>query len=248
MFGIPVGIYISTTSSSHFQERERERERTREKKRKIRKSYDEKKRKNLLEGKNERHLYHHLIFLNYSIENLVMNETSNFHSIPIHSNTQLADRWLSIYSLILILIGTPCNLLCCLIYFQKGNRTNSIKTIFGYLAILDTIVLYTFNLNYVVREFNIDYQLNYYDPKNFTRKTSSLPKDVHINIVIVKKNLEEYSLFICRSLSYLGNMHVFISSLVFRFVFSFFYSSDILLGINLRFSSSLFINLEIKSI
>lgn len=141
-----------------------------------------------------------------------MNETSDLYSIPIHSNTQLADRWLSIYSLILILIGTPCNLLCCLIYFQKGNRSNSIKTIFGYLAILDTIVLYTFNLNYVVREFNIDYQLNYYDPKNLTRKASTLPRDVHINIVIVKKNLEEYSLFICRSLSYLGKLNVHFSS------------------------------------
>ena len=134
-----------------------------------------------------------------------MNETSNPHSIPIYSSTQVADRWLSIYSLILILIGTPCNLLCCLIYFQRSNRTNSIKMIFGYLAILDTIVLYTFNLNYVVREFNIDYQLTYYDSKNVTRKSSSsLPKDLHINIVIVKKNLEEYSLFICRFLSYLG--------------------------------------------
>lgn len=136
-----------------------------------------------------------------------MNETSNQHSTPIYSSTQIADRWLSIYSLILILIGTPCNLLCCLIYFQRSNRTNSIKMIFGYLAILDTIVLYTFNLNYVVREFNIDYQLNYYESKNLTRKSStlaSLPKDLHINIVIVKKNLEEYSLFICRFLSYLG--------------------------------------------
>jgi hypothetical protein len=134
----------------------------------------------------------------------MMNETFNRHSIPIYTNTQLADRWLSIYSLILILIGTPCNLLCCLIYLKKSNRTNSIKTIFGYLAILDTIVLYTFNLNYVVREFNIDYQLNSYNESDSTKKYLTLPNDININIVVIKKNLEEYSLFVCRFLSYLG--------------------------------------------
>jgi len=132
-----------------------------------------------------------------------MNDTINLQAIRTYSNTHLADRLLSIYSLILILIGTPCNLLCCLIYFQKANRSNSIKTIFGYLSILDTIVLYTFNLNYVVREFNVDYQLIYYK-NNSTNKYSSLNNDANINIIIIKKNLEEYSLFVCRFLSYLG--------------------------------------------
>jgi hypothetical protein len=132
-----------------------------------------------------------------------MNDTINLQPIRTYSNTHLADRLLSIYSLILILIGTPCNLLCCLIYFQKANRSNSIKTIFGYLSILDTIVLYTFNLNYVVREFNIDYQLIYHE-NNSTNKYSSLNNDANINIIIIKKNLEEYSLFVCRFLSYLG--------------------------------------------
>jgi len=134
-----------------------------------------------------------------------MNDTINLQSIRTYPNTQLADRLLSIYSLILILIGTPCNLLCCLIYFQKSNRLNSIKTIFGYLAILDTIVLYTFNLNYVVREFNIDYQLIYYEGNNKTNKYLNLHNDININVIIIKKNLEEYSLFLCRFLSYLGN-------------------------------------------
>jgi len=131
-----------------------------------------------------------------------MNDSSNIDSIPTRINTQLADRLLSIYSLILILIGTPCNLVSCLIYFQKTNRSNSIKIIFGYLAILDTIVLYTFNLNYVVREFNIDYKLIYNEKSNSTNQSS----DFHgnINIIVSKKNLEEYSLFMCRFLSYLG--------------------------------------------
>jgi len=133
-----------------------------------------------------------------------MNDTTNLNSIRTYPNTQLADRILSIYSLILILIGTPCNLLCCSIYFQKANRPNSIKTIFGYLAILDTIVLYTFNLNYVVREFNVDYRFIYYNEFNSTSTDSALHSNININIVIIKKNLEEHSLFICRFLSYIG--------------------------------------------
>ncbi len=119
-----------------------------------------------------------------------MNDSSNINSIPTGINTQLADRLLSIYSLILILIGTPCNLLCCLIYFQKTNRSNSIKIIFGYLAILDTIVLYTFNLNYVVREFNIDYKLIYNEKGNSTNQSSDFHGTGTINIIVSKRNLE----------------------------------------------------------
>jgi hypothetical protein len=133
-----------------------------------------------------------------------MNDSSNIDSIPTRINTQLSDRLLSIYSLILILIGTPCNLVSCLIYFQKTNRSNSIKIIFGYLAILDTIVLYTFNLNYVVREFNLDYKLIYNDKINSTNQSSDFHGNGTINIIVSKKNLEEYSLFMCRFLSYLG--------------------------------------------
>ena len=123
-----------------------------------------------------------------------MNDSLNLYSTQIRINTQLADRLLTIYSLILILIGTPCNLLCCLIYFQKSNRTNSMKTIFGYLAILDTIVLYTFNLNYVIREFNV---VVYNGTNSSFNPISDINNDV-------KKNLEEHSLFVCRFLSYLG--------------------------------------------
>lgn len=133
-----------------------------------------------------------------------MINSSNLYSIQNRDhNTHLTDRLLSIYSLLLILIGTPCNLLCCIIYLQKVNRSNSIKIIFGYLAFLDTIVLYTFNLNYVFREFNIDVKITYINHNN---KNNSLELDDvdHINANIVKKNLEEHSLFICRFLSYSG--------------------------------------------
>jgi hypothetical protein len=133
-----------------------------------------------------------------------MNSSSNLYSIQNRNhNTQLTDRLLSIYSLLLILIGTPCNLLCCIIYLQKANRSNSIKIIFGYLAFLDTVVLYTFNLNYVFREFNVDVKITYL---NHSNQINSPDFDVsdHINAVVIKKNLEEHSLFICRFLSYIG--------------------------------------------
>ena len=188
-----------------------------------------------------------------------MNTTLNQNSFPIYPNTQLADRWLSIYSLILIIIGTPSNLLCCIIYFQKANRSNSIKTIFGYLALLDTIVLYTFNLNYVFREFNFDYQFIYYQEKN---RTNFDYNNVNINIIIIKKNLEEYSLFICRFLSYLGKkktksnisnelitlVNPWEKSITFFFFSSFFNPTNIILDLSIWFIESLFINIEIISI
>lgn len=125
-----------------------------------------------------------------------MDGTSTTASIVAHpSSTQLTDRLLALYSLLLILIGTPCNLLCCVIYFQKVNRSNSIKIIFGYLAFLDTIVLYTFNLNYVIREFNVDHK-------------ATAPKTNGSSKLTAKKNLEEYSLFACRFLSYMGKRPV----------------------------------------
>lgn len=133
-----------------------------------------------------------------------MNNSSKFNSIENSINTHIADRLLAIYSLILIFIGTPCNLLVFLIYFKKQNRTNSIKIIFSYLAILDTIVLYTFNLNYVIREFNIDYQIIYFNKQNQTYNPTYTNSIEHMNINIIKRNLEEYSLVMCRFLSYLG--------------------------------------------
>ena len=142
-----------------------------------------------------------------------MNGTSSFYSIQNrNTDIQLTDRLLAIYSLILILIGTPCNLLCCVIYFQKNNRSNSIKIIFGYLAFLDTIVLYTFNLNYVFREFSYKINSNYIPTTNTNtnnkhKNDSPYFDDGDINTILIKKNLEEQSLFICRFLSYLGKIN-----------------------------------------
>jgi len=134
-----------------------------------------------------------------------MNETFYFNSISNrNNNTQLTDRLLSIYSLLLILIGTPCNLLCCIIYFQRANRSNSIKIIFGYLAFLDTIVPFTFNLNYVFREFNVHVKITYINNKNTKNNSPYFVDSENFNAIIIKKNLEEHSLFLCRFLSYLG--------------------------------------------
>lgn len=135
-----------------------------------------------------------------------MNESLDFystHNRTNNNNTQLFDRILSIYSLLLIIIGTPCNLLCCVIYLQKSNRSNSIKTIFGYLAFLDTIVPYTFNLNYVFREFSGYAKVTVRNNKNHSPDFDHIE---HINAVIFKKNLEEHSLFLCRFLSYIGKI------------------------------------------
>jgi hypothetical protein len=133
-----------------------------------------------------------------------MNETIDLRSFRSYANTQLADRFLSIYSLILILIGTPCNLLCCIIYFKKSNRSNSIKTIFGYLAFLDTIVPYTFNLNYVFREFNLHVHVHIIQLHNNKNDSPYSDDNDNFNVNIIKMNLEEHSLLICRLLSYLG--------------------------------------------
>lgn len=114
----------------------------------------------------------------------VVDAFASFLVMEVIFTTELADRALAIYSLLLIVIGTPLNLLCMAIYFQRNNRSNSIKLIFGYLALVDTLVLYTFNLNYVIREF----RLHWSDSSGR----------------YVKRNLEEYSLIICRFLSYFG--------------------------------------------
>jgi len=117
-----------------------------------------------------------------------MNESLNLYYIQKrNTNTELMDRLLSIYSLLLILIGTPCNLLCCIIYLQKTNRLNSIKIIFGYLAFLDTIVPYTFNLNYVFREFNNHAKVTYFYNNNKNDSPYFYFSD-NINAIIIKIN------------------------------------------------------------
>ncbi|CAF3880275.1 unnamed protein product [Rotaria magnacalcarata] len=155
-----------------------------------------------------------------------MNDSSNSYSISNRNhNIQTTDRLLSIYSLLLILIGTPCNLLCCIIYLKKSNRSNSIKIVFGFLAFLDTVALYTFNLNYVFREFNVDVKITYFNnSKNINNNGSPyFYESDNINTAIIKRNLEEYSLFICRFLSYLviPSIVLFIfNALLMRIIFA----------------------------
>ncbi|CAF0848330.1 unnamed protein product [Rotaria sordida] len=92
----------------------------------------------------------------------------------------IAHTLAGLYSLILILVGTPLNLLCFYIYKRLApNRSNSTIIVFSYLALIELLIPFTWNINYVVRELIWKYQ-----------KTSSY------------KNLEQHSLFICKLISY----------------------------------------------
>ena len=85
-----------------------------------------------------------------------------------------------LYSLILILISTPLNLLCFYIFKRLvPNRSNATIVVFSYLAVIEILIPFTWNLNYVVRELILKPQQN-----------TSI------------KNLEGYSLFVCKLVSY----------------------------------------------
>ncbi|CAF2521966.1 unnamed protein product [Rotaria sp. Silwood2] len=85
-----------------------------------------------------------------------------------------------LYSLMLILIGTPLNLLCFYIFKRHiPNRSNPTIVVFSYLALIELLIPFTWNLNYIVRELIWKHQKN-----------------------IVIKNLEQHSLFVCKLISY----------------------------------------------
>ena len=85
-----------------------------------------------------------------------------------------------LYSLILILIGTPLNLLCFYIYTRLvPNRSNPTIIVFAHLALIELLIPFTWNINYAVRELLWKYH-----------KSTSL------------KNLEAHSLFVCKLISY----------------------------------------------
>jgi hypothetical protein len=85
-----------------------------------------------------------------------------------------------LYSFILILIGTPLNLLCFYIFTRLvPNRSNPTIIVFAHLALIELLIPFTWNINYVVRELLWKYQKN-----------------------VTIKNLEQHSLFICKLISY----------------------------------------------
>jgi hypothetical protein len=91
-----------------------------------------------------------------------------------------AHSFAGFYSFILIIIGTPLNLLCFYIFKRLvPNRTNPTIIVFAHLALIELLIPFTWNMNYVVREFIRKYQ-----------KNNSI------------QNLEQYSLFICKSISF----------------------------------------------
>lgn len=87
---------------------------------------------------------------------------------------------LGFYSLVLILVGTPLNFLCFYIFKRRiPNRSNATIIVFSYLALIELVVPFTWNLNYFIREL-------IWKPREFTRL----------------KNLEQHSWFVCKLLSY----------------------------------------------
>lgn len=92
----------------------------------------------------------------------------------------LANFSSGLYSLILILVGTPLNLLCFYIFTRLvPNRLNPTIIVFAHLALIELLIPFTWNINYVVRELLWKHLKN-----------------------ISIKNLEQHSLFVCKLISY----------------------------------------------
>ncbi|CAF0760821.1 unnamed protein product [Adineta steineri] len=93
---------------------------------------------------------------------------------------EIAQFLSGVYSLILILVGTPLNLLCFYIFTRLvPARSNPTIIVFAHLALIELLIPFTWNINYVVRELLWKYQ-----------KTTSI------------KNVEQHSLFICKLIAY----------------------------------------------
>jgi hypothetical protein len=85
-----------------------------------------------------------------------------------------------LYSFILILIGTPLNLICFYIFKRLiPNRSNATIIVFSYLALIEVFIPFTWNLNYAIRELIWKHNKN-----------------------ISIRNLEQYSIFVCKLVSY----------------------------------------------
>ncbi|CAF1050846.1 unnamed protein product [Adineta ricciae] len=85
-----------------------------------------------------------------------------------------------LYSFILIIVGTPLNLLCFYIFTRLvPNRSNATIIVFAHLALIELLIPFTWNMNYVVRELLWKYQKN-----------------------ISMKNLEQHSLFVCKLIAF----------------------------------------------
>lgn len=85
-----------------------------------------------------------------------------------------------LYSFALILTGTPLNLFCFYLFKRiVPNRNNATIIVFSYLAIIEFLIPFTWNLNFAARELIIKHRKN-----------------------LSFKNLEQYSLLLCKLLSY----------------------------------------------
>ncbi|CAF1141804.1 unnamed protein product [Didymodactylos carnosus] len=88
-----------------------------------------------------------------------------------------------IYSLILIIIGTPANLICFYIFSRLvPNRNNPTIIVFSYLGLIEVIIPFTWNMNYAVREI----LWRFLSPQSFR----------------THGNLEQTSIIVCKLISY----------------------------------------------
>lgn len=84
------------------------------------------------------------------------------------------------YSFILLLTGTPLNLLCFYVFKRLiPNRSNATIIVFSYLSLVELLIPFTWNFNYAIRELLWK-----------RRKTMTI------------KNLEQHSLVVCKLISY----------------------------------------------
>jgi hypothetical protein len=110
----------------------------------------------------------------------------HFRDHRVHSFYYPIEKYLSYYTLVLIVIGTICNLTSFLIMHKKNMSKHSCMRYLSILSLTDVIVLYQWNLN------------------TFFKYNLSIPP--------VYSDLEEISLFWCRWISYLAFSSLELSS------------------------------------
>lgn len=85
-----------------------------------------------------------------------------------------------LHSFILLLTGTPLNLLCFYVFKRLiPNRSNATIIVFSYLSLVELLIPFAWNFNYAVRELILK------------RRT-----------IVTIKNLEQHSLAVCKLISF----------------------------------------------
>lgn len=118
-----------------------------------------------------------------------------FKSFPEHRKHSIyfpVEQYLSYYALFLVIIGTIFNITSFLIMIRKNIRKYACMRYLAVLSIVDMMVLYQWN-------FNTFFKYNLSSPPEF-------------------KDLEEISLFWCRTISYMAFSSLQLSSWILSLV------------------------------